>query len=181
MATSTKDSITSAQATHFFLGPETVRHRQYEALRAYFVGDLSTSDVAQRFGYSPVPSASSATASATTLTSGTRSSKHRSTVPVLLPHAIVFGNSSSPCANATYLSTTSNANWPTPVMTSVSTPSRSSSRGRLRTPATPPRRRTTTHGQARTGLGRRCPRPEPGTTLLPYSSGRPVPLRAAHA
>ena len=127
MATSTKDSITSAQATHFFLGPETVRHRQYEALRAYFVGDLSTSDVAQRFGYSPVPSASSATASATTLTSGTRSSKHRSTVPVLLPHAIAFGNSSSPCANATYLSTTSNANWPTPVMTSVSTPSRSSS------------------------------------------------------
>jgi hypothetical protein len=53
MATSTKDSITSAQATHFFLGPETIRHRQYEALRAYFVGDLATSDVAQRFGYSP--------------------------------------------------------------------------------------------------------------------------------
>lgn len=52
MVASTRNSLTSAQAAQFFLGPETPRHRQYEALRAYFVEGLPTAAVARRFGYS---------------------------------------------------------------------------------------------------------------------------------
>src|SRR5262249_19128286 len=51
MVTSTRDSLTPAQAAHFFLGPETPRQRQYEALRAYFVAELPATEVARRFGY----------------------------------------------------------------------------------------------------------------------------------
>ena len=35
----------------FFLEPSSAAQRQYEALRAYFVGELSTEEVAKRFGY----------------------------------------------------------------------------------------------------------------------------------
>jgi len=37
----------------FFLSPEKPLHRQYEALRAYFVEKLPSEQVAERFGYSP--------------------------------------------------------------------------------------------------------------------------------
>ena len=37
----------------FFLEPVNATHRQYEALRAYFVDKLSSAEVARRFGYSP--------------------------------------------------------------------------------------------------------------------------------
>ena len=37
----------------FFLEPTNTTHRQYEALRAYFVEDLPSVEVARRFGYSP--------------------------------------------------------------------------------------------------------------------------------
>jgi len=37
----------------FFLEPANATHRQYEALRAYFVEDLPSAEVARRFGYSP--------------------------------------------------------------------------------------------------------------------------------
>jgi hypothetical protein len=37
----------------FFLEPTNSTHRQYEALRAYFVEDLPSTEVARRFGYSP--------------------------------------------------------------------------------------------------------------------------------
>ncbi len=37
----------------FFLEPANPTHRQYEALRAYFVEDLPSTEVARRFGYSP--------------------------------------------------------------------------------------------------------------------------------
>src|SRR5512139_3187662 len=36
-----------------FLEPTNSTHRQYEALRAYFVEDLPSAEVAHRFGYSP--------------------------------------------------------------------------------------------------------------------------------
>jgi Transposase DDE domain len=39
--------------TRFFLEPANSNHRQYEALRAYFVEDLPSGEVARRFGYSP--------------------------------------------------------------------------------------------------------------------------------
>lgn len=41
---------TSPEA-RFFLAPEKPLHRQYEALRAYFVEGLSSTEVARRFGY----------------------------------------------------------------------------------------------------------------------------------
>jgi transposase len=39
--------------SHCFLQPANSTHRQYEALRAFFVEGLSSSQVAQRFGYTP--------------------------------------------------------------------------------------------------------------------------------
>ena len=53
MTISTRDTITTTQATQFFCAPETATHRQYEALRAYFVEGLPGPEVARRFGYSP--------------------------------------------------------------------------------------------------------------------------------
>ena len=43
------DAITAE--ARFFLEPEQPRHRQYEALRAYFVQDLPSAEAARRFGY----------------------------------------------------------------------------------------------------------------------------------
>ena len=40
-------------SARFFLEPTQARHRQYEALRAYFVEGRSTAEVAQTFGYTP--------------------------------------------------------------------------------------------------------------------------------
>jgi hypothetical protein len=37
----------------FFLEPKHARHRQYEALRAYIVEELSSAEAARRFGYQP--------------------------------------------------------------------------------------------------------------------------------
>lgn len=39
--------------SHHFLQPGNVRHRQYEALRAYFVEGLPSAEAAARFGYTP--------------------------------------------------------------------------------------------------------------------------------
>ena len=38
---------------HVFLTPQNATHRQYEALRAYFVEELPGPEVARRFGYTP--------------------------------------------------------------------------------------------------------------------------------
>ena len=51
MAISTANDLTDE--AHFFLAPETTLQRQYEALRAYFVEQLPSQDVARRFGYTP--------------------------------------------------------------------------------------------------------------------------------
>jgi hypothetical protein len=49
-----KDSpFALTKEARFFLEPATPAQRQYEALRAYFVGGLPTAQVAQRFGYTP--------------------------------------------------------------------------------------------------------------------------------
>src|SRR5476649_2300664 len=53
MIISTKDGLTHPQATLFFAAPESAGQRQYEALRAYFIDQLASAVVAQRFGYSP--------------------------------------------------------------------------------------------------------------------------------
>jgi hypothetical protein len=46
-------TLTYSQAPQFFLAPDSPLQRQYEALRAYFVEELPSADVARRFGYSP--------------------------------------------------------------------------------------------------------------------------------
>ncbi|MFW6147984.1 MAG: hypothetical protein ACOC6B_06300 [Thermodesulfobacteriota bacterium] len=47
-----KDSLKKiTNLAHFFLQPSNSTHRQYEALRAYFVEGLSSKEAARRFGY----------------------------------------------------------------------------------------------------------------------------------
>ncbi|HUU98302.1 MAG TPA: hypothetical protein VM487_21430 [Phycisphaerae bacterium] len=53
MASSSAVELTESQAAAFFLSPEEPLHRQYEALRAYFVEQLPSAEVARRFSYSP--------------------------------------------------------------------------------------------------------------------------------
>jgi hypothetical protein len=51
---STGNTITShLEEARFFLEPVNPLHRQYEALRAYFVEGLPSAEAAQRFGYTP--------------------------------------------------------------------------------------------------------------------------------
>jgi hypothetical protein len=52
MAFSGEPSLTDSQAATFFLAPNERLHRQYEALRAFFVEELASAEAAQRFGYS---------------------------------------------------------------------------------------------------------------------------------
>lgn len=51
MAHSSREQITDL--AHAFLRPANATHRQYEALRAYFVDRLPSAEAARRFGYSP--------------------------------------------------------------------------------------------------------------------------------
>ena len=51
MIISTKDGLTVSQSVQFFLAPDSTTQRQYEALRAYFVEEENSSEVAARFGY----------------------------------------------------------------------------------------------------------------------------------
>jgi hypothetical protein len=53
MATSASIDLTVSQAARFFLNPQNALQRQYEALRAYFVEELPSHEVADRFGYTP--------------------------------------------------------------------------------------------------------------------------------
>jgi hypothetical protein len=53
MSNTTKDDLTFQQATQFFSAPQTAQQRQYEALRAYFVEELPSTEVARRFAYTP--------------------------------------------------------------------------------------------------------------------------------
>jgi len=54
MPTSHRDAITPPSTeAQFFLAPEKPLHRQYEALRRYFVEGQSSAEVATAFGYSP--------------------------------------------------------------------------------------------------------------------------------
>jgi hypothetical protein len=53
MDSSPEIDLTDSQAAAFFLSPHEPLHRQYEALRAFFVEELPSAEAAQRFGYSP--------------------------------------------------------------------------------------------------------------------------------
>ena len=50
MDDNSSDRLTLARR---FLEPANSTHRQYEALRAFFVDGLSSADAARRFGYTP--------------------------------------------------------------------------------------------------------------------------------
>ena len=52
MAINTRNKLTHKKEARFFLAPESALHRQYEALRAYFVDELPGPQAARRFGYS---------------------------------------------------------------------------------------------------------------------------------
>ena len=52
-AISTKSGLTASRDSSFFLAPESSLHRQYEALRAFFVEQLPSVEVARRFAYTP--------------------------------------------------------------------------------------------------------------------------------
>jgi len=49
----TRNPLTDLQAAQFFLAAESPRQRQYEALRAFFIDEDPSREVAQRFHYSP--------------------------------------------------------------------------------------------------------------------------------
>src|SRR6266581_359599 len=53
VAFNTRNQLTYPDEARFFLGPQSPLHRQYEALRAFFVEALPGPQVARRFGYSP--------------------------------------------------------------------------------------------------------------------------------
>jgi len=53
VAISTRKRITRSPEAEFFLSPENPLHRQYEALRCYFLEDVPSQEAARRFNYSP--------------------------------------------------------------------------------------------------------------------------------
>jgi hypothetical protein len=53
MPISTRNPLTDLQAAQFFRAAELPRQRQYEALRAFFIDDDPSPEVAHRFHYSP--------------------------------------------------------------------------------------------------------------------------------
>jgi hypothetical protein len=53
MNISTVNAITHREEARFFLDASMPLHRQYEALRAFFVEGVSSAEAARRFGYSP--------------------------------------------------------------------------------------------------------------------------------
>ncbi len=52
MSLNTRNHLTYPDEAQFFLSPESPLHRQYEALRAFFVEELPGPQTARRFGYS---------------------------------------------------------------------------------------------------------------------------------
>ena len=50
---SNSEAFELTDMARFFLEPSNPAHRQYEALRAYFVGNLPSAEAARRFGYTP--------------------------------------------------------------------------------------------------------------------------------
>jgi hypothetical protein len=53
MSIKSRKEITNSDIRRVFLEPANPTHRQYEALRAYFVEGISSAQTAARFGYTP--------------------------------------------------------------------------------------------------------------------------------
>src|SRR5437879_4878436 len=53
MSRRSRSELTDIDVRRVFLEPANPTHRQYEALRAYFVDEIPSAEAAQRFGYTP--------------------------------------------------------------------------------------------------------------------------------
>jgi len=53
MSHRSRDDLTDNDLRRVFLEPASPTHRQYEALRAYFVDEIPSAKAAVRFGYTP--------------------------------------------------------------------------------------------------------------------------------
>jgi hypothetical protein len=53
MSSGSREGLTDSDLKRAFLDPANPTHRQYEALRAYFVDELPSAEAARRFGYTP--------------------------------------------------------------------------------------------------------------------------------
>jgi len=53
MSSKSRIEITDSDIKRVFLEPANPTHRQYEALRAYFVEGIASAETAARFGYTP--------------------------------------------------------------------------------------------------------------------------------
>jgi hypothetical protein len=53
MSQRSREDLTDDQLKQVFLEPANPTHRQYEALRAYFVDEVPSAEAAARFGYTP--------------------------------------------------------------------------------------------------------------------------------
>ena len=119
MDDNSRDRLTFARR---FLEPSNSTHRQYEALRAFFVDGLPSAEAAARFGYTP--------ASFRVLVHQFRNQPDRDFfVPTAArgrpPGQAADGcvTRSSPCASRTSPSTTSAAPWPATANRSARRPS----------------------------------------------------------
>ena len=107
MDDNSRDRLTLARR---FLEPANSTHRQYEALRAFFVEGVPSAEVATRFGYTP--------GSFRVLVHEFRISPNATSSSIphesvdLLASRIDCGNRSSRCASRTFPSTTSAAHSP---------------------------------------------------------------------
>jgi|ERR1017187_2352874 transposase-like protein len=121
MIISTKDGLTERQAALFFAAPESAAQRQYEALRAYFIDQLASAEVARRFGYSPGAFRVLCHQFRHDAANARRSSPSHAPAPLMLPFAISSANAPSPCENNICRSTTFNVNSQPRGMRSAST------------------------------------------------------------
>ena len=112
--------------SRLFLEPTNATHRQYEALRAFFVDQLPSAEAARRFGYTP--------GSFRVLVHQFRQSPRRDFFlkpakgPQSAPRPIPYATASSLCAKKTSRSTTSAVIWPTKDTPSARSPSHRFSR-----------------------------------------------------
>ena len=144
-----------------FLEPANPTHRQYEALRAFFVEKLSGAEVAKRYGYSPEEAFASWSTTSARIPNAPFFLPTAKGPRTPLPSRIPSVTSSSPSAKRTSPSTISAA--PSTERASPSAPSSSpkilKDEGFATPPATP--RRTTAAGLATRHGGRRRRPPTP--------------------
>src|SRR2546425_6232219 len=122
MPVSTGNQITAPLSQRFFLSPAFPLQRQYEALRAFFVDEEPSADVAKRFAYSP--GAFRVLCHQFRHDPEKRASFFRQPNAAPNPHPLATASGSWPwpLARKTFRSMTSSVNSPRPTTPSASTP-----------------------------------------------------------